>query len=79
MVREADFFMREDLHFKGQSYYITCFPRFFKGLRAIFLDGTQGIRYNTGRPQTIEHRGAGRPAEIVFFACPLNLIRVMPA
>ena len=59
MVREADFFMREDLHFKGQSYYITCFLRFFKGLRVIFLDGTDGIRYNTNGPQTIEHRGAG--------------------
>ena len=43
------------------------------------LDEMGPFPYNKGEPHTIEHRGAGKPAEIARCACPFNLIRVMPA
>ena len=54
-------------------------PRILENAAKIKLDETRRAFYNKGEPHTIEHRGAGKPAEIARCACPFNLIRVMPA
>ena len=43
-----------------------------KNFRESGLDETECFPYNKDEPHTIEHRGAGKPAEIAHRACPLT-------
>ena len=73
--------IRDALGRLEQEGLVTILPKKARGHRKYFrrknfresgLDETECFPYNKDEPHTIEHRGAGKPAEIAHRACPLT-------